>query len=51
MLLDLETARYKLQSIMAHIAINNLTDEDSKMVNTIHIMVFRLITPCCVIGR
>ena len=50
MLPVLETARYRLQSIMVHLAINNMNDEDFKMVNTIHILVFRLITPCSVVG-
>jgi hypothetical protein len=50
MLLVLETARYRLQSIMAELPIKNLKDEDFKMVNTIHIMVFWLITPCSVVG-
>jgi len=51
MLLVLETTRYRLQSTMAHLAINNLKDEDFKMVNTIHILAFRLITPCSVVGN
>jgi len=50
MLLVLEIARYRLQSIMTHLAINNLKDEDFKMVKTIHILVFRLITSCSVVG-
>jgi len=50
MLLVLETVRYRLQSIMALLAINNLKDEDFKMVSTIHILAFRLITPCSVVG-
>jgi hypothetical protein len=35
---------------MVHLAINNLRDEDFKMVNTIHMFVYRLITPCSVVG-
>jgi hypothetical protein len=50
MLLALETVRYRLQSIMALLAINNLKDEDFKMVSTIHISAFRLITPFSVVG-
>jgi hypothetical protein len=50
MLLVLETASYKLQSIMTHLATNNLKDEDFKMVKTIHILVFRRITPCSALG-
>jgi hypothetical protein len=50
MLLVLETARYRLQSIMAKLSINNLKDEYFKLVNTIHILAFRLITPCRVVG-
>jgi hypothetical protein len=35
---------------MVHLAINNLKDEDFKMVNTIHMFVYRLITSCSVVG-
>ena len=50
MLLLLETARYRLKCIMAHLAINNLKDEDFKMVNIIHILAFKFMTPYSVVG-